>query len=343
MGASATLIGANTAVAGVASIVTVPFVPRLAARIGVVPLLLASLALGAASLLAFKLVFSVAWWFPIRFAFSAALGALFALSEYWINAAAPPDRRGLAVGLYATVLAAGFALGPVLLAWSGTSGWPPYLVGAVLFGLGALPLLLGRGLSPALDGESRRSVWSFLTRAPALMLAPFVFGAVETGGFALLPVYGVRLGLSDERAAMLVSAVALGSVVLQVPLGLLSDRVDRRRLLIAASLAGAAGAGLIPVAANHGLALEALLLVWGGIGTALYTVALAELGSRFSGADLANGNAAFLVAYNLGLVVGPFLVGAAMDRSPAYGLAVSLAALFALYAILACARAASRP
>ncbi len=151
-GASSTLIGLNTAMAGISSICIVPFVPRIAARFGVVPLLTLSLIVSAASLVAFPLLPGILPWFPLRFVFSAGLGALFVLSEYWINAAAPPERRGLVLGIYTTVLALGFAVGPVLLALVGTNGLWPYLTGALLVLAGLLPVLLARGLSPSVQG-----------------------------------------------------------------------------------------------------------------------------------------------------------------------------------------------
>src|SRR5215212_12250566 len=81
------------------------------------------------SFLGFRLLHDIVWWFPLRFLFSASFGVLFVLSEYWINAVAPPDRRGFVMGIYATVLALGFAIGPAVLKLVGTTGWPPYLVG----------------------------------------------------------------------------------------------------------------------------------------------------------------------------------------------------------------------
>ncbi len=228
MGVSNTGIGINTAIAGLASVIVIPFVPRLAARTGVLPLLWGSVIVGALSLLAFEALWSFAWWFPLRFVFSATLGVLFVLSEYWINAAAPPARRGLVMGVYATVLALGFATGPAVLAAVGTSGWPPYLAGAALFALASLPLAFAQGLTPEPRGGNKRGVLSFLGAAPAATLAALVFGAVETGGFALLALYGLRLGFAPETAPYLLTAVALGNVALQIPIGLLSDRVDRR-------------------------------------------------------------------------------------------------------------------
>ena len=331
MGVSGAMIGLNTALSGAACIAVVPFVPRLAARLGVLPLLWLAIAVAIVAFLGFKLFFDFSWWFPLRFLFAAAFGTLFVLSEYWINAAAPPHRRGLVMGIYATVLALGFAIGPAALKVVGTSGWPPYLTGAALYALAALPLLAARGLSPALDGRATRSVLSFILAAPIATLAALVFGAAETGGFALLPVYGLRIGFEPDSAAFLVSVLALGTMAFQIPIGLLSDRIDRRFMLLAAGLAGIVGAALIPFAAGRGWAFYATLFVWSGLIGTLYTVGLAHLGARFTGADLASANAAFVILYNAGLALGPPVVGGGMDLFPPHGFAWSLAAFFAFY------------
>lgn len=331
MGVSGRWIGANTAVAGVASLAVVPFVPRLAARFGVLPLLWASVALVVASLLAFRVLYGFLWWFPLRFVFSSGLGVLFVLSEYWIASAAPPARRGFVIGIYATVLALGFAAGPAILLLVGTSGWAPYLAGAGVFALAALPLALARGLSPAVGHGTGRSVASFLTAAPAATLAALVFGAIETGAFALLPVYALRLGFDAASAAILVSALAAGNVVFQIPLGLLSDRIDRRLVLLSAAVAGLLGAALLPLVAGATAALIAVLFAFGGLTGALYTVGLAHLGARFTGADLVSANAAFVILYNVGLIVGPPAVGGAMDAFPPHGFALALGGFCALY------------
>jgi MFS family permease len=343
MGVSGTLIGLNTAIAGIASICVVPFVPRLGARIGILPLLWSCVAIGTASLIGFKALFSFGWWFPLRFVFSAALGALFVLSEYWINAAAPPRRRGLVMGVYATVLALGFAAGPGLLALVGTVGWPPYLAGAALFALAGVPLILARGLSPDLGRGTGRSVASFVMAVPSATVGALVFGAAETGGFALLPVYGLQIGFDAGAAAFLVSVMALGNVAFQIPIGLLSDRVaDRRRLLLALATVGVVGAALIPLASAEARLLYLVLFVWGGVTGALYTVGLAHLGARFTGADLASANAAFILLYNVGLVIGPPIAGAGMDALPPHGFPLSLAGFFAFYVAVVLWRLASR-
>lgn len=333
MGASSVVIGLNTAVAGLAAILTVPFVPRLAARLGVVRLLALAITLGGLCLVAFKLVPHLVLWFPLRFVFSTTLGALFVLSEFWINDAAPPERRGLVMGVYATVLALGFAIGPALLTGLGTEGFAPYLAGAGLFFLGLLPLGLARNLSPALGHGAGGGLARYLRLAPVAALAAALYGAVEAGAFAILPLYGLRIGLDATSAAALVSAAALGNVLFQIPVGLLADRVDRRAVLLGASLLGALGAAAIPAASGNWLGLAALIFAWGGIAGTLYTVGLAHLGATLRGPDLAGANAAFVMLYNVGLMLGPPFVGGGMDLASPHGFAVALGLMFLAFAV----------
>lgn len=332
-GASSTLIGLNTAMAGISSICIVPFVPRIAARFGVVPLLTLSLIVSAASLVAFPLLPGILPWFPLRFVFSAGLGALFVLSEYWINAAAPPERRGLVLGIYTTVLALGFAVGPVLLALVGTNGLWPYLTGALLVLAGLLPVLLARGLSPSVEGGAGRGVFGYIRLAPAALFAALLYGAVETGIFAILPLYGLRIGYDAQGAAGLVSLIALGNVLFQIPFGWLADRVDRGLVLLGTCLGCALGSALIPAASGSATALGILLFLWGGLAGTLYTVGLAALGARTSSADLAGANATFVVLYNVGLILGPPVIGGGLDLMPPDGFAYALLALFLAYAL----------
>lgn len=333
MGASSVVIGLNTAVAGLAAILTVPFVPRLAASVGVVRLLILAIALGGLCLTAFKVFPDIVLWFPLRFVFSTTMGVLFVLSEYWINDAAPNERRGLVMGVYATVLAIGFAIGPTLLTILGTEGYAPYLAGSALFFVALTPLILARSLSPSLGHAKGAGMMTYLRLAPLAVLAAALYGAVEAGAFAILPLYGLRIGLDAQVSAALVSAVALGNVLFQIPVGLLADRIDRRLVLLGASLAGALGAALIPAVSGSLPLLSALLFVWGGIAGTLYTVGLAHLGATLRGPDLAGANAAFVMLYNAGLMLGPPLIGGGMDLFAPQGFALALALLFAAYLV----------
>ncbi|WP_296584764.1 MFS transporter [Xanthobacter sp.] len=335
-------IGINTAVAGIATIFTAPFVPLLVRKMGLRALLVGAIILAAASLVGFKAAPSFLMWFPLRFAFGAALCILFAVSEFWINALAPPNRRGLIMGIYATALSLGAALGPTILSVLGASGWAPYLAGAVVLLLGAIPILLARGITPRIHDDSHHGVLTFVRRSPSAVLAALVFGAIETAVMTFLPLYGLRLGLAETSAALLLTAAVLGNVAFQIPIGLISDKVDRRVLLFCCSLAGAAGAFTLPFVPVSSPWFLAMIFLATGVVGSLYTVGLAHLGERFHGADLAAANAAFVMLYSVGLIAGPPLAGAGMDLYNPYGFAFVISTMLAVYAAIVAGRLMTR-
>ncbi|MEJ1158796.1 MFS transporter [Prosthecomicrobium sp. N25] len=331
-GISGSWIGINTAVAGIAALAVTPLVTPLAIRIGTLRLLVAALLTMAVSFLGFHAAREFWVWFPLRFLFHGAIGVAFVMSEFWISSLAPPERRGLVMGIYATVLSLGFAVGPLLLASVGSQGFAPFAIGAAVMASAIGPALMARGEPPPLHGsDGRRSVLGFVRAVPAAMLAVLAFGAVESGAMAILPVYGLRLGHSEADAALMVTAAALGNVALQVPLGLLADRVDRPRLLVTCALVGVAGALALPAASVRFEALLAVLFVWGGVTAGLYTVGITHLGNRYSGADLAAANATFVMMYAVGMMAGPPSIGIGLDAHPPHGAAYVIALLFAAY------------
>lgn len=338
-GASGVFIGANTAMGGFAVLVATPLIPRAASMFGVRPLLFVALALGAVTMLGFAAPWPLWTWFPLRFALGVSLGAMFVLSEFWITSLAPPKSRGLVMGAYVTALSLGFAAGPAILVATGTAGLLPYLVGAALFVVAMAPILLFGAGAPEIDRpEKGRGVAFFIRLAPAATLAGFTFGAIETGAFTFLPLYGVRTGLDANTAALIGSAVALGNVFSQIPIGILSDRMDRRKLLILIGAGCAVGAAAIPLTQGSIFAYFALATVWGSVISGLYTVGLALLGERFSGVDLATANAAFVMMYAFGMLVGPPVLGLGIDVWNPHGAPIVIALMLAAYAALAAMR-----
>ena len=251
-GHSASAIGVQTAFGALATLFGAPLVPTLAAKMGVRRLLLAAVALGATTLIAFAVLPGYWPWLALRIVYGGALTVIFVMSEYWINALAPADRRGMVLGIYATALSLGFAAGPALLGFTGATGSSPFVAGAALFALAAIPLGLAGASAPPLGREPHGGVMRFLGAAPAATFAALLVGAIEAGAMGLLPVFALRTGLGADFGAMLVTLFALGNVLVQIPIGMISDRMDRRRLLLIIALAGLVGAIALPVAAAMG-------------------------------------------------------------------------------------------
>ncbi|MEZ5880253.1 MAG: MFS transporter [Nitratireductor sp.] len=344
-GYSAIIIGANAASAGVAAMAAVWLVNPMVNRLGVINTMLACAVIASACMIGFHLFDQLAAWFALRIVFSGALTLSFVLSEFWINSAASERQRGLMLGIYATVLSIGFGIGPGILALTGSGGALPFAIGAVIILVSCLPVLFARRREPVL-GDSLGSSSGFLKYVLIVPLATgavAVFGAVEQSILAIVPVYGQRLGYTETGTAVLLMVFAAGNVGLQIPLGIASDRVkDRRVILYLCGIIGVAGALLLPVVINPTAPVWpawTVLFVWGGVISGLYTVGLAHLGSRLSGGDLAQANAAFVFCYTIGMILGPQLSGIAMEAVPPHGFAWCVAAFFAAYLLLCIVRA----
>ncbi len=280
---------------------------------GIRRFLLACLALDAATFLLMRVFESLSAWFALRMLGGMMGSSIFAASEAWINLLASDATRGRIVGIYAAALSAGFGLGPVLLSWTGIEGWTPFITAAAIIALAALPLLGAGDMAGGFGRERAASPLKMFARAPFLLFVVAMFGLYESALMALLPIWGVRVGLGASGAAATVSLIYFGAIMLQVPIGWLSDRVSRGAALLLCGAVGLAGATVVPASASLLPALFCVLLVWGGTASGIYPVALGMAGDRFRGGDLVAVNAAMVTAYGLGSLAGPALGGVAMD------------------------------
>jgi MFS family permease len=343
-GWSSGFIGLSGAMVALASLVLGPLMPRLIRRIGLPAFLALGSVLAAVLIMMFPLVENYWIWLALRFLHGVASTMLFVGSEVWIVADAEPNSRGRVVGLYATTLSLGFAAGPLILTGVGFAGATPFAVCAALSLLCLLPLMTAWNAAPRADPDDESTIapLRFLRTDPTVMGAVILFGAIEFGVMALLPVWGVKLGMERDAATFLVSILVLGNVALQIPLGALADRGNRRLMLIGCGLTCLVAAALLPVLAHTTWPLWALLFVWGGLVAGLYTIGLVELGARYSGATLVSANAAVIASYGIGALGGPLIVGAAMDAVEPHGLSIALGGLATIYLAVALLRARRR-
>ncbi|MGF1660177.1 MAG: MFS transporter [Rubrimonas sp.] len=340
-GWSSAMIGLNGAMVAVAALTLGPLMPRLIRLLGLPGFLTAGALLSSATLLLFPLFETYAAWLVLRYVQGAAATMLFLGSENWIVADADESSRGRVVGLYATVLSLGFASGPLILTGVGFEGWTPFVACSALGLVCIVPLLTAWADAPNAEPDDVSDIapLSFLRTDPTVLFAVVLFGAVEFGAMALLPVWGVKTGMERDAATFLVSVLILGNVVFQIPLGALADRWNRRALLIFCAAVTLAMAAALPALAGTVWPLWASLFIWGGLAAGLYTVALIELGARYKGARLVSATAAVVSAYGIGALAGPLMVGAAMDAVEPHGLSISLGAMAAAYLGLALWRA----
>jgi MFS family permease len=330
-GISGPVNGANAAFGAAAMLAFTPFIPALAARIGTARFLIICYVVAAASLIGFRATTDLVLWFVLRFTLNCALQGLFLVSEVWINQIATDAVRGRLVAIYASLVSAGFALGPVIIQFLGTTGWEPFVAGAAMIMVALLPLLIAQRLVPPVEHAGPRAMFGFVFRSPSAAAAGLAYGAIEICLASFLTVYAVRLGSPERDATLLLTAWGLGNMILQPPIGWLADKRDRRQVMLLCGLVALIGAALLPVTQAAGWLGLLLAFVWGGCIAGLYSVGLAHLGSNFRGSDLAAANAAFAILYAIGTLIGPGLGGIGIDVWNPHGLAVVVGLISAIF------------
>lgn len=317
---SSTLIGGLAMMAPLGVILGSIFVPRCLQMFSGRRLLL--IAIGFEIFLIFLLlaVNDLASWFVIRFFMGVTGSVLFIVSESWMAEITPDATRGRVMGLYNTALASSFAIGPLILTMTGANGVLPFLSGIVLMALAALPLVLAGRYLPESSGKASFNVLSFFRVAPLLVFGCIVVAFKDMAATSLLPVYGVRSGLTESLAVLMLFFGALGGAVLQIPIGWLADHYNRLWVLSSCGIFGMLGVAALPFVVTIPWLLCLVVFLWMGFFAGIYTVVMTLAGQWFRGLELATAMAAFGVFWGLGGVAGPLVSGVAMDLWNPHGL-----------------------
>ena len=333
-GVDAGVIGLNAAMSPLAILVVGPFLPRLIARLGSRRSLYCGFAAVAITVLLLPLLPNLAAWFVLRFVAGAAASIEWVVSETWLNMMARDRDRGRIMGVYATILAVGFSIGPLLIGLVGIDGWAPFLLVVLAILVSASPLPFAGGFAPAIPPHQPLPLARVIAAQPLVMACGLLGAVAELALFALLPIYSLRHGLSQHEILATISVFAGGNVVLQIPIGWIADQISRRATLLACILATLAGGALLPVAVGAGYWLYPVVFFLGGTTFASYTLGLGLLGDNYPAAQLTAANVAFVMVYQVGSICGPAFAGTAMDRVGPEGLAgVVVAAALALLAV----------
>lgn len=339
-GAAPQVIGYNTAMQPLGIFVAGFFVPQMTRRFGTKPVAIFAALLVAAMILAYPFT-DIFWtWFVLRAIQGFAVAILFSVSEAWVVEAASGSARSRIMGVYTGILSLSFGLGPALISYTGIDSPLPFFIGAAVLLASTVPMFFYRPTEVfATDAEeSNLSMIGFARLAPILIVAVGMFAIIDAANLGLLPVYGVKKGLSQETAALMLTAFIVGNIVLQFPIGWIADHWSKRGMMVVCAIATVIGSALIPTAFGS-WAIWPVLVVTGAASAGIYTLALAELGDRFSGHELLAGTAAFSAMWGAAALFGALLGGWAMDSFGPDGLPYALAVVFVGFILVIAGRA----
>ena len=310
----------------------------LAAALGVPRALFLSLLACALSLVVIALLPFYPLWLLMRLLIGMTLTVVFVLGESSINQLVEDHLRGRLVAVDGTGFALSQLSGPLLLAVLGTADDRGFWVAVALLVLGSL-MMLGQSGAPRIDQQSvsGNGFAAFCREQPTIAWAVVLFAAFEAMVLTLMPVYMLREGFDQQRALLMVSVVVVGDAALQLPIGLLADRMSRTRLLRGCGVILLFSSLALPVFLHSALVWP-LLLLFGASAGGLYTLSLIMVGQHYRDAALVRANAHMALLWGLGCLLGPLSTGGASQWLSSHALPLLMALGAAGFVVMAIRR-----
>jgi MFS family permease len=289
--------------------------PKLTQQVGHIRVFAALSALASAAILVHALFIEVPVWIALRLLSGFCFAGLYIVAESWLNDRATNENRGKLLSLYMIVTYAGVGGGQLLLNLASPSEFPLFILTSVLISVAVVPLLLSAGSPPKHQESVNISLLAVYRLSPLGIVSMFSVGLVTAAFFALGPVYGQRIGLNIEYISYFMTAAVVGTVLLQAPIGALSDRFDRRIILTITTLLTSLAAVLCVFASQVSTNLLLLAVaLFGGLALPLYSVCIAYTNDHLNPNQMIAASGALVLTSGLGAVVGPVLIASIMDH-----------------------------
>ena len=315
--------------------------PKLTQQVGHIRVFAALSALASAAILLHALFIEVPVWVALRLLSGFCFAGLYIVAESWLNDRATNETRGKLLSLYMIVTYAGVGGGQLLLNLASPIEFPLFILTSVLISVAVVPLLLSAGSPPKYQESVNISLLAVYRLSPLGIVSMFSVGLVTAAFFALGPVYGQRIGLNVEYISYFMTAAVVGTVILQAPIGALSDRFDRRIILTITTLLTSVAAVLCVFASQISTNLLLLAVaVFGGLALPLYSVCIAYTNDHLNPNQMIAASGALVLTSGLGAVVGPILIASFMDHFGEQAMFWAIAAIHALTGLFALYRMA---
>lgn len=319
------------------------FAPKILERVGHVRVFAALASLASASPLVHSVFVTPVVWSLMRLVFGFCMAGLYVVAESWLNQAADNTTRGRLLSVYMLVMMGGYAASQGFLAVSDPSGFKLFVLASLFVSLAVVPISLSQGNAPAFHAPETLSFATAWRVAPLGIVGGIGSGLAAGALVGLGPVYASRIGLSTSQIAAVMAAALIGSVVLQWPIGHLSDRIPRRRALLLINAIAAAVAAVGAQLGTPGFAyLLAIMLLFGSFSYPLYSVALSHINDVVSTNQAVAASSLFVFVTGLGAIAGPLLAAWALEAIGPSGFFVVLAFTHAAVAAFALVRISTR-
>jgi MFS family permease len=316
--------------------------PLMIQRVGHVRVFAALGSLMSTGLIALPLLTEPWAWTVLRVLVGFCMSGIYVAAESWLNAAATNETRGKVLSAYMIAQTLGIIGAQGLLALGDAATSVLFIVASILVSISFAPILLTVSAIPVVEVARPMPLRGLFTSSPLGTVGIFLLGSVYATQSGMGAVFGSQIGMSVNQIALFVAMLFAGALVLQYPIGWLSDRMDRRILIFGLAFLGVLSCLLGWSIGDTLWPLMAAAFFAGGVTTPLYALLVAYTNDSLSAADMPAASGGLVFTFGLGAIAGPLVTGWAMQRLDPYAFWLVLGATFCAIALYALYRMTQR-
>ncbi|MBL4906851.1 MAG: MFS transporter [Sneathiella sp.] len=281
---------------------------RVVARAGHIRSFAAFASIMSVAVLAHLLVINPITWILLRAVCGFCMAGMVMIVESWLNERSTNDNRGRVLSLYMMTSYLGAGLGQFLLTVADPASFELFSVASIVFSIALVPILLTRATAPKPVKPERMSFRELYKISPVGVMGTFTAGMSNSSINSMAPVFAKSINLTVGEISLFMASILLGGMLLQFPIGRLSDHFDRRTILIvSALLTAAASLAIVWAIGQSTYWLYGTALVYGGIAYTIYPMSSAQTNDLADKERLVQVSASLLFAYGLGASMGPII------------------------------------
>lgn len=288
--------------------------PEMIRRVGHVRVFAALASLISACLILYAAVPNVVAWFALRVLIGFCFSGVYVVAESWLNDAATNETRGQTLSLYLIVQMMGIVSAQGVLNFADPGGYTLFIISSVLVSVSFAPILLSVSPAPVFQTTKPMTFKQLYKTSPLAVVCVFLLGLIFSALFGMSAVYGTEKQLDVQTISVFVAMIYLGGMVLQYPIGWLSDHMERRLLIVYLTIFGALFMVSAPLFSNNIYALFGAAFIVGGISNPLYGLYIAYMNDYLDHDDMAAASGGLIFINGLGAIGGPFVVGWMMSQ-----------------------------
>jgi MFS family permease len=267
----------------------------------------------SAAVLMHSLFISPFTWGLMRFVTGTCMAGLYVVSESWLNDMATNATRGRLLSMYMVATMGGLTLGQFLLEVADPDGFELFVLSSILVSASLIPVTLSGSSNPPIGVPEPLSLRELVKVVPTGVLSAFWVGTSSGVLMGLSAVYAIAAEVPPARLSLFLAAPLIGSFVMQWPIGMLSDRISRRTVMLWVAAAAVALSSVLAIVSAGSWPAIGLMFLLGGTIFPLYSLTIAFTADWVPQSQLTAASAALVRVNGVGAVFGPLVAAPLMS------------------------------